>query len=874
MAIGVRMKAGDATAVKLLLALGFMFSMMAALAYCIHNMKHVRPLPMDAPLDRFSEARAVEHVRHLSKEIQGRQEGSPGLLQAAHYIKARLEAIAARAGSNYSIEIDESVVDGSFSMYFLGHSITFGYRKHTNIAMRIASEYSKDTNPSVLVNAHFDGPLGSPGAGDCASCVASLLELARLIVDSSWIPPQPIIFLFNGAEELFLLGSHGFTKTHKWRDSVGAFINIEASGTGGFDLVCQSGPGPWASLIYAQSAVYPMANSAAQDVFPIIPGDTDYRIFAEDYGDIPGLDIIFVLGGYFYHTSYDTVERLFPGSIQARGENLFSLVKAFTSSSKLQTAMQRKLLRVGQNETIEEQAVFFDYLSLFMVFYSGKTVLVLHSLPMIMFLSMPFFLCHGDMRVEGFFSVFCQLFKGMLFHVFGVLLAVIVPVVFAICRLLFSGYAMSWFAHPWLAFLMFIPSSLIGLLIPRIISSDPSSRAISASKSSTMGLSNTIRFWGAFGYYSSLTSAYQAFGLHGGFLTLMISIFMFMGWISHRLSIRSFGQNSLRSLAGYVITLIPLLLYSVYFGGFLVQFLIEKMGMMGSLPPPYGYFVPDVIIAATIGVVTGWCMGPLVPLIGHLLARSFVIQCCLHLSVAAMALSSQFFPYSTSAPKRVVLQHTYKTADVNRVEDSSYDFAVVDSNSLPFLFKYSPKAANLLEVGSQLSAENSFPSNQDELVALFPVSYLLYGGVKFHTKEDNIFKHYTHLPYLFSNKPTEHYNPVSRRIYLELYLGSLQEVWVSVLNITGPLSRWSFADNTVPDPERINGGPPSYICRLSGRGDQNWTFWLEANSSESLRVDLAVADQYLGDATRKLKGAFPDWVDVVAYSSYLSSYFF
>lgn len=75
-----------------------------------------------------------------------------------------------------------------------------------------------------------------------------------------------------------------------------------------------------------------------------------------------------------------------------------------------------------------------------------------------------------------------------------------------------------------------------------------------------------------------------------------------------------------------------------------------------------GYFVPDVIVAATIGVVTGWCMGPLVPLIGHFLARSFVIQCCLHLSVAAMALSSQFFPYSTSAPKRVVLQHTYRTA--------------------------------------------------------------------------------------------------------------------------------------------------------------------------------------------------------------------
>lgn len=47
-----------------------------------------------------------------------------------------------------------------------------------------------------------------------------------------------------------------------------------------------------------------------QDLFGIIPGDTDHRIFSQDYGDIPGLDIIFLIGGYFYHTSYDTLERL------------------------------------------------------------------------------------------------------------------------------------------------------------------------------------------------------------------------------------------------------------------------------------------------------------------------------------------------------------------------------------------------------------------------------------------------------------------------------------------------------------------------------------------------------------------------------------
>lgn len=55
---------------------------------------------------------------------------------------------------------------------------------------------------------------------------------------------------------------------------------------------------------------YDHISNGFQDVFGAIPGDTDYRMFARDYGDIPGLDIIFLLGGYFYHTSSDTVERL------------------------------------------------------------------------------------------------------------------------------------------------------------------------------------------------------------------------------------------------------------------------------------------------------------------------------------------------------------------------------------------------------------------------------------------------------------------------------------------------------------------------------------------------------------------------------------
>ncbi|KAF6150063.1 hypothetical protein GIB67_002845 [Kingdonia uniflora] len=457
-------------------------------------MKHITPLEINAPLDQFSEARAIEHIRVLTEDIDGRQEGRPGLKEAANYIKSQLEMLAMRAGNNVRIEIEETLVAGSFNMIFLHHSISFAYRNHTNVIMRISSPDAKDSDASLLVNGHFDSPLGSPGASDCGSCVASMLEIARLAVDSSWIPPRPIIFLFNGAEELFLLGAHGFMKTHKWHDTVGAFINIEASGTGSLDLVCQSGPGSWPSLVYAQSAIHPMAHSASQDVFPVVPGDTDYRIFAEDDGNIPGLDIIFLLGGYFYHTSYDTVDRLLPGSIQARGDNLFSLVKAFTSSAKLQNSLGKVSSSVMEDETKDDRAIFFDYLSWVMIIYSRKKALVLHSLPTVIFLLMPFLLRYPNVGVSFWLATLCDFMKGMLFHAIGIILGIIFPIIFAVLRLCFSSHAMSWFAHPYLAFLMFVPCSLVGTLVPAFIwRSSPLSQDVAVLKTSKE-LCNSLNF--------------------------------------------------------------------------------------------------------------------------------------------------------------------------------------------------------------------------------------------------------------------------------------------------------------------------------------------------------------------------------------------
>lgn len=71
--MALRFDSRDATAFKFLFFLAAVYGVMSILAYYAIHSKFVKPLDFDAPLDRFSEARAVEHVRVLSQEIDGRQ---------------------------------------------------------------------------------------------------------------------------------------------------------------------------------------------------------------------------------------------------------------------------------------------------------------------------------------------------------------------------------------------------------------------------------------------------------------------------------------------------------------------------------------------------------------------------------------------------------------------------------------------------------------------------------------------------------------------------------------------------------------------------------------------------------------------------------
>ncbi|KAF7844345.1 endoplasmic reticulum metallopeptidase 1 [Senna tora] len=93
-----------------------------------------------------------------------------------------------------------------------------------------------------------------------------------------------------------------------------------------------------------------------------------------------------------------------------------------------------------------------------------------------------------------------------------------------------------------------------------------------------------------------------------------------------------------------------------------------------------GVYVPDFVVAVLIGVMNGWCLGPLLPICGHC---SF-LTACLHLTGLFFSIHS-------------ILQ----------IVEANYEFSVVDSNSLLFLFKHSPEVARELNVPSDFSFQSA-----------------------------------------------------------------------------------------------------------------------------------------------------------------------
>lgn len=369
-------------------------------------------------------------------------------------------------GSVHHLDIDTQFQfdEVNFRLEFQPYGMTTVFKGCYNVLARLTPKtiHPEYSGKCLLLNSHFDTMPDTEGASDAGAMIAIMLELLRVLsVDQEHLR-HCIIFLFNGGEENYMLGSYMFVKHHEWAKDVAAFINLDSAGSGGREIMFQAGPNrPFLMYHYSQVAPHPHASVMGEELFQnnLIPSDSDYRIF-RDFGEIGGMDFAFNANGYVYHTKYDTADIIPLGTYQHTGDNMLALTKSLARSSELYNV----------TEHWDENVVFYDILGWTMLYYTQKEALLINLLVAGIGLLVVACCLRSMSKRSGLTigEIFVELMISLGCHVvgvgFGIGLVILLAVIYDA-----AGRAMSWYSSPWLLFGLYMCPFLITISLPVVV---------------------------------------------------------------------------------------------------------------------------------------------------------------------------------------------------------------------------------------------------------------------------------------------------------------------------------------------------------------------------------------------------------------------
>lgn len=565
------------------------------------------PAAASVPAGEFSARRAWSHLEMLASTIGNRVTGSENLTRAADYLEGELRRLS----------VETARQRGSGSGEIAG--VTYVYRGIDNVLARIPGK----SPAAILVAAHFDSAAEGAGAADNAMNVAAALELVRAVAAG---PPLPntLVFNFNGGEELGLLGAKAFAE-HPWAKDVAAFLNLDASGGQGRQLLLRSTLESDALFeAYASAAPHLHGTILAQEIFSLLPFDTDYTVYSA--AGLRGLDFAPYGDNYAYHSALDGLERVSPRTLQEIGENLLATVRA------AELAAPRAPIAAGASSF-----VYYDVLGLGMVRYSSGAGLLLAALVGLGALALAFVLGRGP-RTGG------QAAMGAVTIAVSLIFALLVPIIGSIVAGAL-GATMAWFARPWLACALYGSFSVAGVALAQAIL-----RRFARGKRFTVAeLADSVRR-GLLVVWALLLLLCALLGAGSSYLPLWWCLGNAVALVA---AARTRGPlRWLLPLAG----LAPAALLTVQAAQLLLTSLIPLTGMLGPDMP-----VEQLIAAVTAIVVFPLALqlAPLLQATPNLRAVSFAVGAAV---LAALVLAVLSFPYTAERPKRAYVDLAYAEA--------------------------------------------------------------------------------------------------------------------------------------------------------------------------------------------------------------------
>lgn len=842
----------------------------------VHNLPS--PLPLDADPALFSESRAMAHATALATDIGPRVVGTPAIELAETYVSDAADAVAAFARATRDRhDLDVDVVShrpsGSFRLNFLNSDIANAYTNLTNVAIRIARRGSSLDTPSVLLSAHFDTTLGSPGAADCASCVGVLLEHARALVaanaaGSGEPPAAPLVFLFNGGEESFMQAAHGFVDQHPWAPSIGVVINVEATGSHGPDVLFRE-TGGWPAASYARAAPRFAATSTVRDLvrFVSLPVDTDFSVFADPtLRNLPGVDIASMLGGTTYHTDKDVVSRVREGSVQAYGENVAKGADAVARALLKRTGGRRHDPRAEPATRAGESGAFFDvyFLEGFAIDSRGASAL-LHAAPLLA--------CIVDFALGGA-SRRASYASGVRVSAKSFALTLAAPALLGAARAVVSGKPLAWFGRPALAAALFAPPALVATLLPYAdaqLKHGPIAR-LDGARGATL-------FASALAALLGLANAAVATQFAAHAFSAAIVVFALPARLAERapfvtLALLSPGVALAAPVAAVTTTLIS-----------------EKVGIAGSEPWPLGLPLGDLVMGLAVGFsvhLVGMTVAPFAAVAtkaeGRKMTRLLALAWLVAALVASVAVGS---PYTAQNPKRLAALHQHEPVSFATTAGGG---AFMRSEVFVGAFDAVPAASAMSRLHASAATR---ATTRRDFAAMHPVNQLVGEGVAFAGVPEAAAPPWgatvptLRIERVVDDDGTSNEGVSPRGVArLAIVFRSRAPAW-SCARVAGPILAWSLSP-TLPAPAwdfgsalrefftRGRGGKSDAEevrwARHAGNGAaaETWRFWVEVAEEDVAAVAVDAWALFTGE-TREIRdvlGETGEEISIIAATTF------
>jgi len=288
-------------------------SLVLALLLAVWSTQSPRPRALDAPETHFSAARAMVDVREIANAPHPL--GSDEHTKVRGYLAQRLQTLG--------FEVSEqrgSLTIGAVQR--LQRSGGTPNRANFEAVNLVAVRKGTDSRlPPLMLMAHYDTVVGSPGAADATSGVAAILETARALTarDSN---RRDLLVVFTDAEEIGLEGARLFFEEHPLASTVGFILNLEARGGGGRAFMFETGRGDGQTIrafapVASKADGGVSATSLAVFMYEQMPNGTDFT-HARNRG-MAGMNFAFIGRPAQYHSPESTPDNLDQGALQHIG---------------------------------------------------------------------------------------------------------------------------------------------------------------------------------------------------------------------------------------------------------------------------------------------------------------------------------------------------------------------------------------------------------------------------------------------------------------------------------------------------------------------------------------------------------------------------